>query len=56
MTDHESLLAIQDLMDGVEWSSGTLGAIAQILVNAGYQIRDLNDTSLNQSADGEDTG
>lgn len=31
------------LMDGVEWTSDTLGDIAQVLVRAGYRVRDLND-------------
>jgi hypothetical protein len=54
MTDHEAILAIQELMDGVEWNGDTLEAIAEILINAGYKVRDLNDVSLNRSADGED--
>jgi hypothetical protein len=42
-TDHAALLAIQELMDGVEWNGATLDAIARILVNAGYIVRDLGE-------------
>ncbi len=28
MDDHEAMLAIQELLDGVEWNSDTLGQIA----------------------------
>ena len=41
-----ALLAIQELMDGVEWNSETADAIAKIMVEAGYRIRDLNDQDL----------
>jgi hypothetical protein len=37
------LLAIQELLDGVEWTPDTLASIAQLMVNAGYRIRDLDD-------------
>ena len=37
------LLGIQELMDGVEWTPATLEAIAALMVNAGYRIRDLDD-------------
>jgi len=37
------LLAIQELLDGVEWTPATLEDIAQLMVNAGYRIRDLDD-------------
>ena len=53
MTDHESMIAIQELMDGVEWTGDTREAIAEILINAGYKVRDLNDVSLNRSANGD---
>lgn len=44
MTDHEAMLAIQELLDGTdEWSADTLDAIAVIVSKAGYRIRDLND-------------
>jgi hypothetical protein len=37
------LLAIQEQLDGVEWSSDTLERIAAIMVEGGYRIRDCND-------------
>lgn len=40
MSDDEALLAIQELMDGVEWTPATLDEIADILIQAGYPIRD----------------
>lgn len=40
MTDHDAMLAIQDLMDETEWSPDTLNGIADIMCQAGYQIRD----------------
>lgn len=43
MTDHEIVLAIQELLDGREWTSDTLAAIETILQHNGYPIRDLND-------------
>lgn len=43
MNDHEIVLAIQQELDGVEWSSDTLEAIAEILVRNGYRVRDLDD-------------
>jgi hypothetical protein len=39
-TDHDAMLAIQQLLDGAEWSADTLGEIATILTEAGYPIRD----------------
>lgn len=43
MDDHNAMLAIQELMDGVEWSADTLDEIAQIVRDAGYRIRDTNE-------------
>jgi hypothetical protein len=43
MTDHEIVVAIHKLLDGVEWTPDTLQTIATILNEAGYSIRDLND-------------
>ena len=40
MTDHDAMLAIQELLDGVEWTPDTLEQIAEIMENAGYTIRD----------------
>lgn len=39
-SDHQALLDIQELMDGVNWSPDTLSAIADVLENAGYRVRD----------------
>lgn len=41
MTDHEIVRAIHKLMNGQVWSSDTLYAIADILSQNGYRIRDL---------------
>ena len=41
-SDHQALLDIQELMDGVNWSPDTLSAIADILEKAGYHVRDTN--------------
>lgn len=43
MDDHDLLLAIQNRLDGVEWSSDTLEEIAGLMVASGYRIRDLDD-------------
>jgi hypothetical protein len=43
MIDHEAMLAIQQELDGVEWTADTLERIAEILHRAGYRIRDLDD-------------
>ena len=43
MTDHNALLRIQELLDGVEWTPDTLEAIADIVREAGYKVRDLED-------------
>jgi hypothetical protein len=39
----DALLAIQEQLDGVEWTPDTLERIAEIMVRAGYRIRDLTD-------------
>ena len=39
----EVLLEIQGLMDGVEWTPDTLDEIAQVMIQAGYRIRNLDD-------------
>jgi hypothetical protein len=44
MNDHEIVLAIQDLLDGVEWDVDTLNAIAEVLAANGYAIHDLDGT------------
>ncbi len=50
MTDHEAMLAIQELMDGVEWNSDTLDAIGAIMTKAGYRLRDLDDRDVEADA------
>ena len=42
MNDHDAMLAIQEQLDGVEWSTETLESIAEILTSAGYEVRDLD--------------
>jgi hypothetical protein len=46
MFDHEAMLEIQQVLDGVEWTADTLDCIARILLQAGYRIRDLDDRDL----------
>lgn len=41
-TDHAAMEAIQHLLDGKKWSADTLGEIACIVQNAGYQVRDVD--------------
>ena len=43
LTDHEAMLRIQELMDGVEWTANTLADIATVLEVAGYRVRDLQE-------------
>lgn len=50
MTDHEAMLAIQELMAGVEWSADTLDRIAAIMIDAGYRIRDCDDVDRDGSS------
>lgn len=40
MNDHDLLLAIQELLDGVEWSPDTLDQIAELMNGSGWVIRD----------------
>jgi len=40
MTDHDIILAIQELLDGVTWTPETLNDIANVLNNNGYVVRD----------------
>lgn len=37
------LLAIQEKLDGVEWTPDTLEEIAQLLIDNGYRVRDRDD-------------
>jgi hypothetical protein len=50
MIDHEAMLAIQQELDGVEWTADTLERIAEILHQAGYRIRDLDDSDTEGEA------
>jgi hypothetical protein len=43
MTDTELLVAIQQLLDGVEWTPDTLERIAELLNANGYRIPDQED-------------
>lgn len=45
MNDHEAMLAIQELMDGVEWTPQTLNQIADIMEKAGYRVHDIDDAA-----------
>lgn len=51
MTAGDALLAIQELLDGVEWTPSTLEAIAEILRKSGYRIRDLDDMDRRETAE-----
>lgn len=46
MTPDATLLRIQQLLDGQIWTPDTLDEIAQILISAGYRVRDKNDVDL----------
>jgi len=46
MTDHEIILAIQEIMDGAPWSADTTSAIADLLTENGYLLRDLDDDDV----------
>ena len=46
MNDHDMLLTIQEMLDGVEWSADTLAEIADLLTSNGYVIRDIDDTQI----------
>ena len=43
MNDHEAMLAIQELMDGTEWTVGTIDGVAAIMRAAGYRLRHMDD-------------
>jgi hypothetical protein len=43
MTDHQIVMAIQELLDGNAWSPDTLTKIAELLIANGYAVRDLGD-------------
>ena len=40
MNDHDIVLAIQELLDDVEWTPEVLETIADILTENGYIVRD----------------
>jgi hypothetical protein len=39
--DHEIVLRIQELLDGVEWQATLLEEIARLLTESGYPVRDI---------------
>jgi hypothetical protein len=43
MNDHDILLAIQELLDGVEWKVDMLDEIARLLSDNGYRVRDIDE-------------
>jgi hypothetical protein len=43
MTDHEAMLAIQELLDGQIWTAEVLEEIAAVLQQAGYRVRDIDE-------------
>ena len=46
MDDHELILAIQEILDGTSWDSGTAAEIATLLVESGYRVRDCDEIDL----------
>lgn len=42
MDDHDLLLAIQELLDGVAWTPDTLDEIAKLLDDNGYLVADVD--------------
>jgi len=43
VTDHEIVLAIQQMLDGTEWQASLVNDIAQLLSDAGYAVRDIEE-------------
>ena len=43
MSDHEAMLAIQELLDGQAWTAEVLEEIADVLQQAGCRVRDIED-------------
>jgi hypothetical protein len=43
VSDHELLLAIQELLDGVEWTTDTLSEVADLMTINGYTIHDIGE-------------
>jgi len=48
MNDHDAMLAIQEQLDGTEWTPDTLEEIARIMIAAGYVIRGRRDDRANE--------
>jgi hypothetical protein len=46
MNDSDAMIAIQQELDGVEWSTQPLDRIATIMLSAGYPIRDSDGVDL----------
>ena len=46
LTAEGALAGIKDLMDGEEWNAATLDAIAELMREAGYRIRDVTEPEL----------
>ena len=49
MSDNEIVLAIEELLDGTEWTPDTLDQIAALLQANGYRVRDLDDRDREKS-------
>jgi energy-converting hydrogenase A subunit M len=49
MTDHEIVVLIQRFLDGTEWNADTLDAIATLLNENGYPVRDVDSRSYRMS-------
>jgi hypothetical protein len=45
MNDHDLLLAIQELLDGVEWTPSTLDQIADLMTANEYEIHSIDSRS-----------
>lgn len=56
MTPQEALEKIQQLMSGVEWDSGTMSAVAEVMNEAGYSILDLQDDQPDYQTLASDAG
>jgi hypothetical protein len=53
MNESELLVAIQGMLDGVEWTAETLSDIADLLNANGYRVRDCNEEVHEQELDEE---
>jgi hypothetical protein len=42
-SDHDAMLAIQELLDGKVWDADAIDRVALIMIEAGYKIRDTDD-------------